>query len=179
MKSGFSGAPSLHSLSLPQAAEVLQCGSAPNSLSYMRTRRWGEGSSVPWGMLWDSYLHCCTERRVKLKSRPDPLTLLSSGYFEKTRTVRTVGPLRAQQRDTHGAGKARSPRQRTKRDRSPHTATEQPQLQLHPRPLHSHPPVEEETGLYNFKNNRVFLSQSTMSLILSSSVGQYTVVLMH
>lgn len=107
-------------------------------------RRWEEGPSVPWGMLQDSYLDC-TGRRVKLKSHPEPLTLLSSppGYCEETRTVRTVGSLWALRGETHGPGKAQPPRHQTKHGRSPHTATEQPQLQLHPKPLQSHLPVEE------------------------------------
>lgn len=140
MKFGFSGALSLQSLSLPQAVEVLQCGSAPTSLSCMRMRRWEEGPLVPWGMLRDRYLDCCTERRVKLKAHPELLKLPSSppGYCEETMAV---GPLRG---ETHGAGRAQIPRHQTKHGRSPHTVTEQPQLQLHPKPLQSHLPVEEQ-----------------------------------
>lgn len=122
---------------------MLQCGSALNSSSCTRMRRWEVCSLVPRGMLQDSYLDCCTERRAKLKSHPELLTLLSSppGHSEETRTA---GPPQAPWGGTRGAGKAQPPRHQTEHGHSPHTGTEQLQLQLHLKPLQPHLPVEEE-----------------------------------
>lgn len=122
----FSGAPLLQSLSLPLTVEVLHYGSAPNPLSCMMMREWEEGFSVPW-----ERLDCCTERRVKLLSS-------SRGYWEE---MRTVEPLWA---ETHVAGKAQHPRHQTECARSPHKETEQPQPQLHLKPLQPHLPVGKE-----------------------------------
>lgn len=140
MKFGFSGAQHLPPLSSPRAAEVLQCSSAPNSSSCPRLRRWGEGHWAPRGMLRDSYLDYCTRRRVRLEPRhelparpPSPL-----GYSEVS-----GGPLRGLWGETHAGGKTQPPRHWTAHGRSPHTATERPQPQLHLKPPQSRLPVEE------------------------------------
>lgn len=152
MKSGFLDAPSLQSPSLPQAAEALQWSSAPSPSSCIRMRRWEEGFLIPWGMLHDmrSYLDCCTKRRAK--SHPELPTLLSSPpcYSEEKRTA---GPLLALWSETHEAEKARLPRHLREHAHSPHTETEQPQLQRHPTPLQPHLPVEGKIQVYILKHN--------------------------
>lgn len=171
MKFGFSGAQHLPPLSRPRAAEVLQCSSAPNSSSCLRLRRWEEGHWAPWGMLRDSYLDYCTKRRVRLKSRHELPTRPSSplGYSEVS-----GGPLWGLWGETHAGGKSQPPRHWTARGRSPHTATERPQPQLHLKPLQSRLPVEEVWILRIY----LFYTEPHVSTAqLVNSISEYSVVI--